>query len=113
MKNKFLSMLGLSRKAGKLSPGHDAAFDAISKNKAKVCFLTEDASQRLKAEFDRTCNFEKRNIPCYEIPFVKEELSLALGIRAAVLTVNDSGFASELITLMNTINSGKSKEDNI
>lgn len=112
MKNKFLSMLGLSRRAGKLSPGHDAAFDAVSKNKAKACFLTADASQRLKDEFYRTCNFEKRSVPCYEIPFEKEDLNLAFGIRAAVMTVNDSGFASELIKLLKTINNGNSKEDN-
>lgn len=112
MKNKFLSMLGLSRRAGKLSPGHDAAFDAISKNKAKVCFLTRDASQRLKDEFDRTCNYEKRNIPCFEISFEKEELNRVLGIRAAVMTVNDSGFASELTKILKKIDNVTTEEDN-
>ena len=52
MNRKFLDLLGLCRRAGKLSGGHDAAFGAIQHGKAAACFLTADASERLKAEFE-------------------------------------------------------------
>ncbi len=103
-------MLGLARRAGKLSCGHDASFEAIEKGKARICFLTCDASDRLKEEFKRTTVYNGRNIPCIEINYDKDKLHVALNIRAAVLTVNDNGFAEKLIELSD-IKSGL-KEDN-
>lgn len=104
MNQQFLNMLGLSRKAGKLSRGHDASFGSISKNKAKACFLTQDASERLKQEFQRSCTYDGRNIPCEVLDMTMNDLYAAIGVRGAVVTVNDAGFASKLLKLL--------KEDN-
>lgn len=99
MDNRFLSMLGICKKAGKISGGHDAAFESISKGKAAACFLCADASQRLKDEFMRTASFEGRNIPCIEIDGTMNDIWYAAKIRAAVFTVDDVGFAKKLIIL--------------
>ncbi|NLL63440.1 MAG: 50S ribosomal protein L7ae [Ruminococcaceae bacterium] len=100
MNDKFLSLLGLAKKAGKVSSGHDASFGSIQKGKAKICFLTTDASQRLKDEFIKTTRYDNRQIKCTEIPYTQKEINFATGIRAAVLTINDEGFAKKLIELL-------------
>lgn len=100
MDNRFLSMLGICKKAGKISGGHDAAFESISKGKAAACFLCADASQRLREEFKRTTAYEGRNIPCIEIDSTMNDIWYAAKIRAAVFTVDDAGFAKKLMTLV-------------
>lgn len=104
MNQQFLNLLGLSRKAGKLSHGHDASFGSISKRKAKACFLTQDASERLKQEFQRSCTYHGRNIPCEVMDITMNDLNAAIGVHSAVITINDAGFASRLLQLL--------KEDN-
>ncbi len=100
MNDKFLNMLGLARRAGKLSPGHDASFESIQKGKAYACFLCCDASDRLKEEFDRTTKYEGRNVPLIETEYLTEDLYAATGKKAAVFTINDEGFANTLIKLL-------------
>lgn len=100
MNEKFFSMLGLSRRAGKFAGGHDAAFESISKNKAKACFLTADASDRLKKEFRETVTYDGRNIPLYELDCTMYDIQSATRLKSAVFTVNDAGFASKLTELL-------------
>lgn len=99
MNEKLTGMLGLCKKAGKLSPGHDAAFESIRTGKACVCFLCRDASDRLKSEFLRTCSFEGRNVKVCEAEFTSPELYAATGIKAAVFTINEEGFAKKILKI--------------
>ncbi|NCC86781.1 MAG: hypothetical protein EOM05_02790 [Clostridia bacterium] len=108
MNDKFLNMLGLCKKAQMLSAGHDGAFNSISKNKAKLCFLSSDASPRLKKEFESTVTFEDRNVPLIYLDYSMEQIQMAIGSRAAVITINDKGFARKL-TELNELQHG---EDN-
>ncbi len=94
--SKFYNMLGLARRAGKIGWGHDAAIDAIKHSKAHLCVLTSDASERLKNEFRRECTFIGRNVPITEIEKTMEDMKKIIGVKAAVLTVNDEGFAKNL-----------------
>ncbi|MGN1419269.1 MAG: L7Ae/L30e/S12e/Gadd45 family ribosomal protein [Acutalibacteraceae bacterium] len=100
MNNKILSLLGLARRAGMLSTGHDAAIGSIVRNKAKLCIICNDASQRLKNEFSHACRFENKNIAFAECSFEMKELSKAIGIKAAVVTVDDEGFAKKIESLL-------------
>lgn len=99
MNEKIFPLLGFARKAGKLSVGHDAAICAIVKNKAKLCFVCDDASDRLKKEFSHACGFEGKNIVLVFADCKMQELSKAIGTKAAVLTVDDEGFANRIQTL--------------
>lgn len=99
MSDRFLNMLGLCKKARLLSAGHDGAFNSISKNKAKLCLLSSDASPRLKKEFESTVTFEDRNIPLIYLDYSMDQIQMAIGSKAAVITINDKGFARKLTEL--------------
>lgn len=96
MYDKALSLLGIARRAGKLSTGHDAAVSSVVKDAAKLCIVCCDASDRLKREFSHSCTFRGKNIPVIFAPFTSAELSGAIGIKAAVITVDDEGFAKRI-----------------
>lgn len=96
---KQLSLLGLCKKANKLSMGHDACIGSIVMSRAKACLLCSDASQRLKAEFERATSYDNRNIPLVFLPFTMEDIKNATGRPAAVITINDQGFALSFLRL--------------
>ena len=99
--DKALSMLGLCRRAGKLSCGHDAAHTSIKHGHAKLCLLSSDASPRLCEEFEHACSSEGRSIPFAVTPYTMDQIGAATALRSAVLTVDDGGFAARLKTLLN------------
>lgn len=101
MNDKFLNLLGMARKSGKLSLGHDAAISSIVKNKAKLCIISFEGSERLKKEMAHACNFEDKNIPVLITKYETLTLSKAIGSKAAVMTVDDEGFAKTLQTRYN------------
>lgn len=101
MNEKVFPLLGFARKAGKLSVGHDAAVSAIVKNKARLCLVCADASERLKKEMTHACSFDGKEIAVVLTDCKMEELSRSIGTKAAVLTVDDEGFASRIQTLCN------------
>ena len=99
--DKFLNLLGMARKSGKLSLGHDAAISSIVKNKAKLCIISFEGSDRLKKEMAHACSFEDKNIPVLITKYETLELSKAIGSKAAVITVDDEGFSKTLQTRYN------------
>ena len=97
MNDKFLSLLGMARRSGNLCLGHDAAVYSVVKNKAQLCIVSEEGSERLKKEMKHACSFEGKNIPVIIVNYEITELSKAIGSKAAVITVTDEGFASALV----------------
>lgn len=97
MNDKFLSLLGMARRSGNLCLGHDAAVSSVVKNKAQLCIISEEGSERLKKEMKHACSFEGKNIPVIIVNYEITELSKAIGSKAAVITVTDEGFASALV----------------
>ena len=98
--DKILSLMGLARRAGKISLGHDAAIGAVVKNKAKLCVLSSDASDRLKNEFHHAVSFDGKNIPLVVLEEDMLSLSKAVGAKCRVLTVDDEGFAKKILSLL-------------
>ena len=96
MNDKFLSFLGIIRRSGKMSTGHDAAVNSIVKNKAKLCVISREGSDRLRREMEHACNYENKNIPFMVVDYTVFEIAQAIGIKAAVLTVDDEGCAKAL-----------------
>ena len=96
MNDKFLNLLGMARRGGKLSLGHDAAISSIVKNKAKLCIISSEGSDRLKNEMTHACSFQNKNIPVIITKYETLTLSKAIGSKAAVMTVDDEGFAKAL-----------------
>ncbi len=96
-----MSMLGLARRAGRLSMGHDTVLDSIKKNKSKLIIFSCDISQRL---IDEICAASERyieSLPNARIPESMEEIHMALGYRAGVISVNDTNFANRISELIN------------
>ena len=89
---KWLSMLGLARRAGKLAMGHDLALQSVRDGKAQLVLTArnvETAGQK-RAKAPRM-----RALPC-----TIDEIHFALGYRAGVLTVEDAGFAARIEELL-------------
>ena len=100
MNDPLLSFLGIARRAGQLSCGHDAAVEAIVKNKAQLCLCCSDASARLQREMNHACTYQGKAVDCFVIPYDMKLLSAAIGTKAAVITVNEAGFAKKLCALL-------------
>lgn len=96
MTDNLKGLLGLCRRAGKMSIGHDAAVSSIKKRKAFLSITCCDASERLKKEIADECKFQNRNIPYVDANFDMKELSLCIGTRAGVISIDDRGFADKL-----------------
>lgn len=99
---KLLSLLGMCRRANKLSCGHDAAIGSIRSRCAKLCLLSSDSSQRLRKETEREAGFDGREIPVRVLHSTIDEIGKATGLKSAVVTVNDEGFAKSMLGLLNT-----------
>ena len=105
---RALSLLGMARRAGRLSVGHDAAVEAIVENKACLCLCCADASARLQREMRHNCSYDRKTIPYFTTTFSLAALSHAIGSKAAVVTVDDPGFAAKLTSLLQEMqNTGK------
>ena len=96
--DKFLSLLGICRAAGRLGWGHDACLGSVLRGRAKICLLAADASDRLRREFHRAA---QDRTPVLDTRYTMQQFADATGFRAGVLTTEDEGFANKLAALSN------------
>ena len=99
---KLLPLLGMCRRANKLCCGHDSAVGAIRNKIAKLCLLSSDSSERLKNEIKREKDFSGGDMPVAVLESDMYEIGKATGLKSAVLTVNDEGFANAILELLKT-----------
>ena len=115
MNSQILNMFGLARRAGKFAGGHDAAFESIAKGKATMCFLTTDASERLKEEFRETVRYKGRQVPLKELDCTMREIQMATGQKCAVFTEPKKSMTAleedELNTIFEVITQGNQVEN--
>jgi len=95
---QLLSLLGLARAARLCSFGHDSAKGALRSKRARLCLLCGDASPRLAEEFAYLAN--EANVPLYEIPATSLDIKQATQYKAAVVTVDDKGFAEKIVNIL-------------
>lgn len=98
MTDRLLSLLGLCRRAGKLTLGNDPVIDSINAKKAKLVIVASDCSQNTAKSVLRLAH--QNNVPTHIVPHTKDEISLSVGKYTAVLSVCDIGFARSLDTLI-------------
>lgn len=103
---EIMGFLGLSRRAGKLSCGHDAVIESIVKDKAELIILSSDASERLKNEIKHAATYGGRNIPVIETPFLMVDYYNGIGKKSAVFSVTDKSFKEKLKTMFGEANYG-------
>lgn len=93
--NKTLNMLGMARRANKVSLGHDASLEALNKSLSRLIVVSSDASDRLREEMRGKC--EALGTECLTLEYTMNELGASLGAKTtAVLSVNDEGFAKRI-----------------
>ena len=99
MNNKFLFMLGLCRKAGKLITGTDLVTKSLPSKKTYLVIYACDASANTEKKITDKCKFY--GVECLKAPFSSSEISSAIGKCGAVcaLGISDLSFAGELKSL--------------
>ncbi|MGI6270048.1 MAG: L7Ae/L30e/S12e/Gadd45 family ribosomal protein [Candidatus Howiella sp.] len=91
----LLSMLGIARKAGKLSVGTEAAHEAVKKRKSHLVVVAADISQKSEKELRYAAR--ETNIPVRRIQQDIFAVSHAIGTKAGILSVDDKGLAEAVL----------------
>lgn len=95
--NKLKGHLGLCRRAGKMSLGHDATVSQIKNKKAHLVILCKDSSERLIKEIEDECTFNNRNIKSIKTELTSDDMYLIIGSKSKVFSIDDLGFANTLL----------------
>ncbi|MBS6195236.1 MAG: ribosomal L7Ae/L30e/S12e/Gadd45 family protein [Clostridiales bacterium] len=94
-KNKVISLIGLSMKAGKIASGEFATEKSVKTGKAYLVITAEEASDNTKKKFRNMCEYYQ--VPYYEFG-QKTELGRAIGKEfRASLAVTDENLAKALM----------------
>lgn len=93
-----LNLLGLARRAGKLSLGFDSAEESVIKKKSRLIITAVDISERTLSAFYKKAESNNINIIASNIPMA--DLGAAVGKLVGVVSVNDEGFAKKLQQLL-------------
>lgn len=105
MSQKLLSLLGIARRAGKLSVGFDAAAESMKKGRSCLLLLADDISERTSGSI--TSKAEQSGTEILKINVSMEQVGNALGKKmTGIISVNDSGFAEKLKTLISEQQTG-------
>lgn len=100
-----LSLLGLCRKAGKISFGFEACRPSIRSGKAKLCLVSSDASPRVREKI--LIAARENNVKTVSLKYTMFDLKEATGVKAAVVTIDDEGFAKSVLKKINENMSGE------
>lgn len=96
MKNdKFLGLLGICRRAGRMKLGFNKSADSLKTKKAAAVFTASDISPKTEKELQYAAR--KATAKVIRTEYDIETLSKAIGAPAGVIAVEDEGFAKALI----------------
>ncbi len=102
MNDKVLSLLGLARRAGKISLGFDPAVDSVKSGQSRLIIITSDISPKTRKELE--FSLRESGTPIHTIPFDVKALGNAVGKAAKIVSVNDEGFAGSVMKLLGSNN---------
>lgn len=100
MNNRFISFLGICRKAGKVSMGFDLVVDDIEKGKTNLILTTSDLSQNTKKKIFLKCR--DYNVDYIEIKNSIDEIYAFLGKGSGVISILDLKCSEKIKSLLNT-----------
>ncbi len=93
--NKFFSLLGLCKRAGKLVAGEVAAEQAVRKKQAFLLILAQDASKNTKKKFTNSAVYYE--LPLAEIGTKERTGQPAIGAEMrSIIAITEKGFAKKL-----------------
>lgn len=97
MNEQLLHLLGIARRAGRLSLGNDPAIEALRKGHTHLILFASDLSPRTAGGVGFAAKEE--GVAAVQTKATMDEISMALGKRTGVVAVNDAGFAKKLLAL--------------
>lgn len=98
MNDRLLSLLGLCRRARRLSIGAEVCVESVQSGKAALILYASDFSKNsLKPVLTAA---KDKNVTILPVNRTKDELSFALGRLCGVLAVEDKGFAEKLVGML-------------
>lgn len=98
MSCEALRLLGLARKASRVSAGEDLCREAVAGHKARLLLLSSDAGESVQR---RAVRLSSPKLPLITLEQGKEELGQALGRSSCALcAVTDLGFAVRIAALL-------------
>lgn len=100
MADKFLSLLGMARKANRVVLGLDKAVSAIRAETAQAAVYACDLSDKTKKELRFAAT--EHPVRLLDTTYTIAQLSAAVGCKTGVITVTDAGFADRLVSLYNS-----------
>lgn len=99
---KLFGMLGLAKRAGKVSTGTFICEKMIKSRAAKLVILAADSSENTRKQITDACTYYNvKLIECADM----SELAHAVGAGAdrAVVSVNDNNFAKAILDIYNIL----------
>lgn len=93
MISPLFNKLSVARRAGFVESGFDRVKDAVNGGKSALVITAADISPKTLKEVKF---FSSAKVTVLESKHTKEEFGEALGIYAAVFSVNDQGFAKAI-----------------
>lgn len=97
---KFYSLIGLAQKSGSIKSGIFLTQMAISKNKAKLIIISEDAAPNTVDEITKSC--ESNHIKFF-IAGKMDEIGGCMGKSSrSVVAITNKGFGDALLKLFET-----------
>lgn len=106
--NRLLSLLGIARRAGKISWGRDAVEESLRKGKAHLVLVAADISAKTTAGVRFSA--ERAGVPVLSVHETIESVSQAIGKRAGIVAVLDEGFAKKLKSLAEEMAAGDAEK---
>lgn len=95
MKDKFLSNLGLARRAGKLLRGRDEVFAALHDGKGHGLYTASDISPRTQRLIEQHC--QALQTQAMAVGYTMSELGAATGCKPfGIFSVSDDNFRKML-----------------
>lgn len=97
MNDKLLSLLGLCRRAGKITIGCDPVIDSVKNKEASLVIFARNISDNTRKTVINAV--AQSGVRVIRLDYDKEDISVSLGRLCAVASINDEGFAKKLLSL--------------
>ncbi len=94
--DKFLGLLSICRKGGRLCIGFDPTVEAMRAGKAFVVFTSADLSPKTYSELEYAVSTCNKPPSVQRLSFEMDDWSFVLGKRAGIVGVTDKGLAEAL-----------------
>lgn len=100
--NKLGGMLGLARKAGKLSYGTDQITDSIRSKHPNIVLMASDISENTRKRIENCCKYYKTEYG--DLNMTMDILSHYIGQKSAVsaVSITDKSFTAAILNIMNS-----------